>query len=55
LLAIVLLGRLDEAIQIFMSYRSADLADWELDMLTSLQCVVVLTLLRMLSTAVISG
>lgn len=54
LLAIALLGGLDETIQIFMPYRSADLADWEFDMLASLSCVVALTLLHMLSAAVTS-
>ena len=37
-----------------MPYRSADLADWEFDMLASLSCVVVLTLLHILSAAVTS-
>lgn len=54
LLAIALLGGLDETIQIFMPYRSADWADWEFDMLAALSCVVVLTVLHMLSAAVTS-
>lgn len=50
-LAIALLGGLDETIQIFMPYRSADLADWEFDMLASLSCVAVPTLLHTLGLA----
>ncbi|MDP3842575.1 MAG: VanZ family protein [Oxalobacteraceae bacterium] len=49
LLAIALLGGLDETIQSFMPYRSADWADWEFDMLAALTCVVVLTPLHTLS------
>jgi VanZ family protein len=51
LLAIALLGGLDEAIQSFMPYRSADWADWEFDMLAALSCVVVLALLHTLREA----
>lgn len=54
LLTIALLGGLDETIQIFMPYRSADLTDWKFDMLAALSCVVVLTLLHMLSAAMTS-
>lgn len=54
LLAIALLGGLDETIQIFMPYRSADWADWEFDMLAALSCVVILTLLHMLNAAATS-
>lgn len=51
LLVIGLLGGLDETIQSFMPYRSADWADWEFDTLAALSCVVVLALLHTLSTA----
>ena len=51
LLAIALLGGLDETIQSFMPYRSADLADWAFDMLAALFVVLLLPLLPFLSTA----
>lgn len=51
LLLIALLGGLDEAIQSFMPYRSADLADWAFDMLAALSSVLLLRLLHIVSTA----
>jgi hypothetical protein len=48
LLLIGFLGALDEGIQSFMPYRTADLADWEFDMLAALCCVVPLGLLHAL-------
>lgn len=40
------LGALDEAIQSFMPYRHANWADWRVDMLAALSCVVILILLH---------
>lgn len=52
LLLIALLGGLDEAIQSFMPYRSADLADWAFDMLAALSGVLLLPLLSTVNAAV---
>lgn len=39
------LGAIDEAIQALLPYREAALADWQVDMLAALSCVLVLSLL----------
>lgn len=47
LLTIGLLSAVDEAIQSFISYRSANLRDWYFDMLASLVCVAILVLYQL--------
>lgn len=51
LLLIALLGGLDEVMQSFMPYRSADLADWTFDMLAALSSVLLLPLLSTVNAA----
>lgn len=46
LILIGLLGALDETIQGFMSYRHANLGDWETDMLAAMLCVGLLMFLH---------
>ncbi|WP_211464137.1 VanZ family protein [Collimonas silvisoli] len=42
LLAIAVLGGLDESLQSFLPYRNGDFSDWGCDMLAVLSCVAVL-------------
>lgn len=39
------LGAIDEAMQALLPYREASLADWQVDMIAALVCVVLLSLL----------
>lgn len=45
LLAVAVLGGLDEAIQSLMPYRDASWADWETDMIASMSCIAMLSFL----------